>query len=71
MKNIFLGKTSHWFLWVAIMGVMIVMNKFHLHVIYFKTFSVLMLGLGVVCVLTILGGYKPGDAITREPFDEA
>ena len=71
MRNIFLGKTSHWLMWVFIIGVMIVMNKFHLHVVYFKTFSLLMVGLGALCVGIILMGYRPGDAITREPFDEA
>lgn len=70
MNRIFLGKPSHWALWVVIALVMVVAGHVHMHVIWFNEFILLLLGLTLVVVLYIIVTYHPGDRITREPFDD-
>ena len=71
MQNIFLGKPSHWLLLAITGAVLYAMGSQHLHVRAFPVFFLLILALAVTALVWIVWGYRPGDAITRESFDEA
>ena len=60
--DIFLGKAIHWALW-ALIGVV-------QHVRDFVPFALELLALAVFCMAVIVFTYKPGDRVTREPFEE-
>lgn len=70
MKNIFLGKPSHWLLLAITGAVLYAMGSQHLHVRAFPVFFLLILTLAVAALAWIVWGYRPGDAITRESFDQ-
>ncbi len=71
MNQIFLGKLSHWLLLVASVAILYGMGMRHLHVRAFPVFVLLVLALVVAVQLWVVLGYKPGDAITREPIKDA
>ena len=70
LNDIFLGKPLHWLLWFIIAGVLWWMGSGSQHVRDFVPFSLKLLGLTVLCVGVVIVTYKPGDRVTREPFEE-
>ncbi|HKI98679.1 MAG TPA: hypothetical protein VKB51_09425 [bacterium] len=70
MRELFLGKPSHWALWVIICVVLYAAGDVHMHVRWFSWFLGLILLLSTASVLYIVLTYRPGDRITRDPFDE-
>lgn len=71
MREIFLGKPSHWALWVVVAVVLFLANRVHMHVRWFNEFQLMLLGLSAAIVAFLLATYRPGERITREPFDDA
>ena len=69
MGRIFLGKPSHWALWLIIGAVLFGAGRVHMHVRWFGDFVLLLLALAAGAVLFVVLGYRKGDVITREPFD--
>lgn len=69
MNRVFLGKPSHWALWGVIVVVLAVAGHVHMHVRWFNDFTVLLLALTLFVVLFVVVTYRPGERITREPFD--
>ena len=70
MNNIFLGKISHWLLWLGVVALLGVLGEMHMHVRFFNGFVFVVLGIAVLCVTVIIATYVDGDRITREPFTE-
>jgi hypothetical protein len=68
--RIFLGKPWHWALWLVIVAVMVGANKVHMHVRWFGSFVLLLLGVTALIVLSIVVTYRKGEPITREPFED-
>ncbi len=68
--DIFLGKPMHWALWVVIGVVFLVLGSNRQHVRDFVPFALELLVLAVFCMAVIILTYKPGDRVTREPFEE-
>ena len=61
----------HWSLWIIVAVVLFAMDTVHLHVVGFKGFLVVLLALAAFMIGVVILTSKPGDAITRDPFDEA
>ena len=70
LKEIFLGKSWHWLLWVIIAVFLWWMGSESQHVRDFVPFSLKLLGLTVLCIGVVIATHKPGDRVTREPFEE-
>ncbi|MEJ2174546.1 MAG: hypothetical protein P8Y76_06455 [bacterium] len=70
LRKIFLGKPLHWLPW-PLLGVLFVwMNKVHLHVTRFNTFTFVLLGLSAGVVAFFLLTTRRGEQVTREPIPE-
>jgi hypothetical protein len=70
MRGIFLGKPLHWALWIVIAAILYPAGKLHMHVRWFGWFSTLLLLIGAAVVLIVLTTSRPGEPITREPFED-
>jgi hypothetical protein len=70
MRELFIGKPLHWLIWLVIVGVLFAVSRSYLHVRAFNGFLALIAALGFGAVLFVWFTYRPGEAITREPFDE-
>ena len=70
MDKIFLGKLSHWLLWLGAVVLLSVLGELHMHVRHFNGFVFVVLGIAVLCVTVIIATYVDGDRITRQPFSE-
>jgi NADH:ubiquinone oxidoreductase subunit K len=70
MSRIFLGKPLHWLLLAVNLAVLAVLGWQRLHTRDFNLFFVILLALAAVSVLVILRGYRKGDRITRDPFED-
>jgi len=69
-RKIFLGKPVHWLPW-PLLGVLFVwMNKVHLHVTRFNSFTFVLLGLSAGIVAFFLFTTRRGEQVTREPIPE-
>ncbi len=68
--DIFLGKAIHWALWAVIAVVFLATGSNSQHVRDFVPFALELLLLAVFCMAVIVFTYKPGDRVTREPFEE-
>ena len=71
LRAIFLGRPSHWLLWIVLVAPLLAMGLRHLHVTAFPLFILAVLFLVAAALLWIVIGYRPGEAITREPFENA
>lgn len=69
-SEIFLGRPLHWLLWLVLLAVLSWLGANSVHVRQFVPFMAVVLLLSAGAVAIILLSYKPGDRITREPFDE-
>ncbi len=70
LSEIFIGKPLHWLLWFLIFGLLWWMGEGSQHVREFVPFVLKLLALTVLCLGVVIVTYKPGDRITREPFEE-
>lgn len=70
LKDIFIGKPLHWLLWIPIIGVLWWMGNDSQHVRDFVPFVLKLLLLTVLCIAVVIGTYRRGERITREPFEE-
>ncbi len=71
LRRIFLGKPLHWLPWPIIAVLFVWMNKIHLHVTRFNTFSLVLLGVAVVVLAFLLLTTRRGEQVTREPIPDA
>ncbi len=71
LRKIFLGKPIHWLPWPILAVLFVWMNKVHLHVTRFNTFSFVLLGVAVVVVGFLLFTTRRGEQVTREPIPQA
>lgn len=71
MSRIFLGRVEHWLLLVALGAVLWAMGNRHMHVRAFLPFSLIVLGLVTAGVAWLVWRHRPGETVTREPFDDA
>lgn len=69
LNEVFLGKRSHWALWVLVAAVLYVAGQYYVHVRWFAWFSLLVLALSAGVVLYLVITHRPGERITREPFE--
>lgn len=71
MREIFLGRPLYWGLWVIIIAVLKLAGNAYMHVRWFPAFIMLVLALSAFCIVFVVVTYRKGEAITREPFEEA
>jgi len=70
LNEFFIGKPLHWLLWILIAGVLWWMGDGSQHVREFVPFVGKLLAVTVLSIAVVIVTYKPGDRITREPFEE-
>ena len=70
MGEIFLGKPWHWAFWVILVALLYGLDHIHMHVRWFSSFALLLLGLTAAIVLVLFLTHRKGERITREPFEE-
>ena len=71
MRNVFLGKPFHWLVLVAIATILWWMGDGLLQTRNFNLFLAIVFGVSTVAVIAIRLTYRPGDRVTRDPFDDA
>jgi len=69
--RVFLGRPGHWAVLLLFAGMLWAMGARRMHVRDFGSFSMLLLALVTAALLALVRHYRPGDPITREPFDDA
>ena len=70
LRKVFLGKPIHWIPWPLIAVLFVWMDKVHLHVTRFNTFTFALLGVSVAVVVLFLLTTRRGEQVTREPIPE-
>ncbi len=70
MRRIFLGPPAYWLIWIAVIAVLYLLGANGMHVRSFVPFMFAVLAIAAAAVLTIVITYRPGQRITREPFEE-
>jgi len=70
MRGIFLGKPFHWLVLMVVFGVLWWMGDGLLQTRNFTLFIFVLLGLAAGSVVAVRLTYRPGDRVTRDPFDE-
>ncbi len=56
---------------MIIIAVLWLFGNAYMHVRWFPTFIMLLLALSAFCVVFVVVTHRKGEAITREPFEEA
>ena len=70
MNRVFLGKPIHWAIGIAVPVLLMLLGSQHFHVRWFGAFILLVFAIGFTVLMAILFTSRPGEAITREPFEE-
>jgi len=71
LRKVFLGKPVHWLPWPILAVLFIWMDKIHLHVTRFNSFSFVLLGFSVAVLAFFLITTRRGEQVTREEIPEA
>jgi len=70
LRRVFLGKPIHWLPWPIIAVLYVWMDKVHLHVVRFNTFTFVVLGLASAVLVFFLLTTRPGEQVTREEIPQ-
>jgi apolipoprotein N-acyltransferase len=70
MNRIFLGKPWHWMMLAALFAVLWWMGSDQLQTKDYTLFLTVLIGMTAALVLAICVGYRHGERITRDPFDD-
>ncbi|NQU57450.1 MAG: hypothetical protein HQ513_09450 [Rhodospirillales bacterium] len=70
MKDIFLGKALHWLALIAIIPIMAVIGKLHIHVSQFNSYIGMVIIIVVVLLAIIILPHRPGEQLTRESLED-
>jgi hypothetical protein len=70
MREIFLGRPSHWLALAVIAAVLWLVGEYHLHVTQFNWFALIVLGLSVAVLSLVVFRYRPGERVMREPIED-
>ena len=70
MKRIFLGKPLHWLVLAVIIVIMWWMGSALLQTRNFHLFLVILLALASGAVGVVIATTRPGEQVTREPFED-
>jgi len=71
MREIFLGRPVFWTIWALLAPLMLALGQMRMHVVNFNLFLLLLTGATMVCIVFVVVKYREGEAITREPIEEA
>ena len=70
MRGFFLGKPWHWALLAIIVTVLTLVGRAHMQTNAFNLFTIILLAVALVTVGLLVETQRPGDRVTREPFEE-
>lgn len=70
LRKVFLGKPIHWLPWPLIGVLFVWMDKVHLHVTRFNTFTFVLLAVSAGVITLFLLTARRGELVTREPIPE-
>lgn len=69
MRSLFLGKPVHWLMLIIVAAILWAAGQFHLHVVHFNAFVVVVALLSLATVALVVLRHRPGDAVMRDPLD--
>ena len=70
LRDVFLGKPIHWLPWPIIAVLFVSMDKVHMHVTQFNSFTFVLLGISAGVVVFFLQTTRRGEQVTREEIPE-
>lgn len=70
LRDVFLGKPIHWLPWPIIAVLFVSMDKVHMHVTQFNSFTFVLLGISAGVVVFFLLTTRRGEQVTREEIPE-
>ncbi len=70
MRQVFLGPWRYWLIWIAIIAVLYGLGQASVHVRNFVPFMFIVAALAAAAVAAIVLTYRPGERITRDPFED-
>lgn len=69
MRKLFIGPARHWFLLIAVLGVLWLLGSTQFHTSNLKLFLLVLVGLAISMIAMVVLGYRKGERITREELD--
>jgi hypothetical protein len=70
LRDVFLGKPIHWLPWPIIAVLFVSMDKVHMHVTQFNSFTFVLLGISAGVVVFFLLTTRRGEQVTREKIPD-
>jgi len=70
LRSVFLGKPIHWLPWPIIAVLYVWMDRVHMHVVRFNTFTFVLLGVSVAVLVFFLIMTRRGEQVTREEIPQ-
>jgi len=69
-SDIFLGPLLHWLVWLVLIVVLAWLGLHKIHARFFEPFIIGIVLLAASAIAVLLLTYRPGERVTREPFDD-
>ena len=70
MQDFFIGRLVYWALAGSVAAILAVLGLYKMHVREFVPFQFSVLALAAIIVAVIMVVYKPGERVTRDPFED-
>lgn len=70
MQDFFIGRPVYWALAGSVAAILAVLGLNKMHVREFVPFQFSVLALAAIIVAVIMVVYKPGERVTRDPFED-
>lgn len=70
MREVFIGPWRYWLIWMGVVAALYLLGANRMHVLQFVPFTFVLLAIAAAVVGFVLATHRPGERVTREPFEE-